>query len=418
MSKPLLVVGAGVAGVTAALEAAEAGYSVVLCEREAFVGGRVTRMYQYFPKLCPPSCGLELKLRQLEKNPRVRVLVQTVVAAAEPSAAGWQVRLKSAPAYVNARCTACGACSKVCPAQSKDLFNLGLTEAPVIRLSHADAWPRRYTIDRAACPPGCARCVEACEFDAIDLSAAETTESIEISAVVLATGWRPYAANRLPELGAGLPNVVANVQVERMASPTGPTRGQILRPSDGGVPKRVAFVQCAGSRDVKHLPYCSGVCCLAALKQASYVKAQHPQAEVTLYYIDRRAPGRNEELLVRMAATEGVHLVKAKVGAVTATDAAQLALDLEDAQSNQLRRDVADLVVLSTGMVPHLGEDNPFGVACDADGFGQDDSGRGLFVAGVAQRPQDVVASVRAGTAAAAKAIAAARRLGVRPQEA
>ena len=157
-------------------------------------------------------------------------------------------------------------------------------------------------LDRAACPDGCTACVDACKFDAIDLDAAGDRGDGEVGAVVLATGWHPYPLENLTELGGGvLPDVIANVTMERLVAPAGPTGGKILRPSDGSRPKRVAFVQCAGSRDVNHLPYCSAVCCLASLKQAMYVKEQLPETEVTIYYIDRRTPGRNEDMLTRVA---------------------------------------------------------------------------------------------------------------------
>lgn len=409
--RPLLVVGAGIAGITAALEAAEAGKEAVLVEREQSVGGRVLRSHQYFPKLCPPSCGMEINVRRLEKNPRIRVLTGAQVAKAARSANGWSVTIAVSPRFVNERCTVCGECAKVCPAKVPDPFNLGMNEVTAIRLPHPDAWPRRFVLDRSACPSGCKACVDACKYDAIDLNAAGHEETIEASAVVLATGWSPYPVEKLPELGGGrFRDVVANVNFERLASPSGPTGGKILRPSDGTPPKKIAFVQCAGSRDVNHLPYCSAVCCLASLKQATYVKEQIPDAEVTMYYIDRRAPGRNEDVLTKVAATEGVKLVKGKVGKIEEC-AGGLKLRLEDVEAGKILDAFADLVVLATGMVSNLkGEKPPFGIGMDDDGFGLDNPGASLFVAGVARRPEDVAASVRDATGAAAKASVAARR--------
>jgi quinone-modifying oxidoreductase subunit QmoA len=409
--RPLLVVGAGIAGITAVLEAAEAGKESVLVEREQTIGGRVLRSHQYFPKLCPPSCGMEINVRRLEKNPRIRVLTGARVAKAERTANGWSVTVAVSPRFVNERCTVCGECAKVCPGRVPDPFNLGMNEATVIRLPHPDAWPRRFVLDRSACPAGCKACVDACAYDAIDLSAAGHEETVDASAVVLATGWSPYPVEKLPELGGGrFRDVVANVHFERLASPTGPTGGKILRPSDGTPPKKIAFVQCAGSRDVNHLPYCSAVCCLASLKQATYVKEQIPDAEVTMYYIDRRAPGRNEDVLTKVAATEGVKLVKGKVGKIEECDSG-LKLRLEDVEAGRILDAFADLVVLATGMVSNLkGEKPPFGIGMDDDGFGLDNPGASLFVAGVARRPEDVAASVRDATGAAAKASVAARR--------
>jgi len=407
--RPLLVIGAGISGITAALEAAEAGKEVVLVEREPAIGGRVAGMFHYFPKMCPPSCGLEINLRRLERSPNVRVLVGTEVAAADETGDGFSVTLRTAPRYVNDRCTACGECVPVCPGKTADTFNYGMAETTAIRLSQPNAWPRRYTLTRSACPDGCTKCVEACAYEAIDLAAQDTEEKLEVSAIVVATGWAPYPLENIPELGGGkLADVVANVQMERLASPSGPTAGKILRPSDGKPPAKVAFVQCAGSRDVNHLPYCSAVCCLASLKQAIYVKEQLPEAEVTIYYIDRRTPGRNEDVLNRVAEMDGVRLVKGKVGSVTANGGG-LRLRVEDVEADTLLEADADLVVLATGMMPSLAAgDLPLGLTMDEDSFAIGE-GR-TSVAGVARRPEDVAASVRDATGAAARAVAASGR--------
>ncbi len=295
-TKPLLIVGAGISGITAALEAAEAGQQVVLVEREPSVGGRVMRTHHYFPKMCPPLCGMEINTRRLERNPRIRVMTSTRVTKADRKGGeGWKVVLTRAPLYVNERCPACGECSEVCTDTVDDPFNLGMQKVPAIRLPHPGAWPNRFVLDKEACSDSSLKAiVEACQYDAVDLEATAEDEVLGVSAVIIATGWKPYPLELLPELGGGiLPDVIANVNMERIASLTGPTGGKILRPSDGKPPKKVAFVQCAGSRDVNHLPDCSGVCCLASLKQATYVKDQLPECEVTMYYIDRRTPGRN-----------------------------------------------------------------------------------------------------------------------------
>jgi quinone-modifying oxidoreductase subunit QmoA len=411
--RPLLVVGAGIAGVTTALEAAEAGQEVVLVEREPSIGGRVLRNHLYFPKLCPPSCGMEINGRRLTKSPLVRVLTRSEVSAAERSGAGWRVTVRRRAEHVTSACTACGDCSKACPATVPDPFNLGMSRVPAIRIPHVDAWPRRYVMDRAACPAGCRACTDACKVPgAIDLEAKDRDEQIEVSAVVVATGWTPYPIEKLVELGGGVfPDVVANVQLERLAAPSGPTGGKIVRPSDGTPPKRVAFVQCAGSRDVKHLPYCSAVCCLASTKQALYVKEQLPDAEVTIYFIDRRAPGRNEAMLSRAEAA-GVRFVKGKVGKVARNPSGVLVLHVEDVDAGRILAAEADLVVLATGMVPGGDGELPLPVLRDGDGFALDDRATSVFAAGVARRPEDVAASVRDATGAAAKAVGAARSAG------
>jgi quinone-modifying oxidoreductase subunit QmoA len=408
--QPLLVVGAGIAGVTAALEAAEAGQPVVLVEREPSVGGRVLKNHQYFPKLCPPACGMEINTRRLSKNPLVRVLTRSQVAAARRDGGGWRVTVRRSAEHVTSACTACGDCSKVCPATVADPFNLGLGQVPAIRIPHVDAWPRRFVMDRAACPAGCRACADACKVPgAIDLEARDQDEEFAVGAIVVATGWTSYPVEKLTELGGGLlKDVIANVHMERLAAPSGPTGGKILRPSDGAPPRRVAFVQCAGSRDVKHLPYCSAVCCLVSTKQALYVKEQIPDADVTVYYIDRRTPGRNESMLPRAEAA-GVKFVKGKVGKVSQGPGGALLLHVEDVDAGRKLDAEADLVVLATGMVPLGNGAVPLPVVRDGDGFALDDRAARIFAAGVARRPEDVAASVRDATGVAAKAVSAAR---------
>jgi quinone-modifying oxidoreductase subunit QmoA len=410
-AKSLLVIGAGIAGISAALEAAEAGAEVTLVEREAVVGGRVLRLNNYFPKMCPPSCGMEINTRRLERNPRIRVLTGARVTGAEQKDGGWAVEITNDPAYVKTNCTACGDCQKFCTTEVDDPHNLGMSKVKAIRLPHPNAWPNRYVFDRTAVADDEAKKIaDACTYGAIDLDAMESTETVEVNAVVVATGWKPYPLENLEELGGGFTDVIANVQMERMAAPSGPTGGKIQKPSNGEAPTTVAFVQCAGSRDVNHLNYCSGVCCLASLKQAQYVKEQLPEAEVTMYYIDRRTPGRNEDFLLKATALEGVKLVKGKVGKVE-QNGGGLKLHVEDVESETILEAEHDLVVLATGMVPNAVDDDlAVFTRKDDDGFVLDDIESSVTVAGVARRPEDVAASVRDATGAAARALVAAGR--------
>ena len=410
-NQSLLVIGAGIAGISAALEAAETGAEVVVVEREPYIGGRVIRSHNYFPKMCPPTCGMEINVRRIERNPRIRVLTSSEVTAADQAGGGWKVTVSTEPAWVNDKCTACDECTKACSTEVDDSFNLGMSKVKAIRLPHLNAWPKRYVFDREEVADDEAKKIaDACTYGAVDLDAKPTTEEFEVGAIVVATGWKPYPIEKLDDLGGGFDDVIANVQMERLASPAGPTAGKILRPSSGEPPTKVAFVQCAGSRDVNHLPYCSGVCCLASLKQATYVKDQLPDAEVTMYYIDRRTPGRNEDVLLKVSEIEGVNLVKGKVGRIEQANGS-LKLHVEDVANDVLIEAEADLVVLATGMAP-AAEDLDLSVFSkkDEDGFILDDLEAGVTVAGVARRPEDVAASVRDATGAAARALVVAGR--------
>ena len=304
---PILVVGGGIAGITLAVEAAETGRDVVLIEKEAYLGGRVTRMHQYFPKLCPASCGLEINFKHIRNNPRITVLTQAELERLGGGPGEYEAVVRISPRYVSGACTLCGDCANVCPAERLDDFNDGLSKTKAAYLPHTLAFPSLFVIDRKACPEGCRACVEACRYGAVNLDQQVERRTIRASAVVAATGWRPYDATKLDNLGFGkYRNVVTNFIMERLAANNGPTGSKLVRPSDGKAPESVAFVQCAGSRDENHLPYCSAVCCAASLKQASYVRAACPDARITIFYIDIRTPGRLEDLYFKAASDGGV----------------------------------------------------------------------------------------------------------------
>ncbi len=248
---------------------------------------------------------------------------------------------------------------------------------------------------------------DACTYDAIDLDAAETTETLEVGAVVVATGWHPYPLEKLDELGGGrFDDVIANVQMERLASPAGPTGGKILRPSNGEPPKKVAFVQCAGSRDVNHLTYCSGVCCLASLKQAHLRQgaAARGRGDDVLHRPPHPGPQRGRAPQGRR--DRGRQPGQGQGRPDRAGQRLRLKLHVEDVENDTLIEAEADLVVLATGMVPNAGDDDlAVFTRKDDDGFVLDDLESGVTVAGVARRPEDVAASVRDATGAAARAL-------------
>jgi quinone-modifying oxidoreductase subunit QmoA len=409
----ILVVGGGMAGISAAIEAAEAGSDVYVVERNPSLGGRVAQLHQYFPKLCPPYCGLEINFRRIRSDHRhFKVFTQAQVERVSGDAGNYEVTVRLDPRYIlQERCIACNRCAEVCPAERPNAFNYGLDTTKAAYLPNPMAFPMKYVIDGAAClGASCSACVEACPTDAIDLAMEPKTITLRVGAIILATGWKPYDANKLTILGyAENKDVVNNVEMERLAAVDGPTGGRLVRPSDGRAAKRVAFVQCAGSRDVNHLPYCSSICCLGSIKEATYVRSQYPDSEVFIFYIDIRAPGRNEDFYHRIAADPGVHFIKGKVAKVTRNPATgDMVVEADDMLSGSKTRTPVDLVVLATGMVPSLtaAEGIP-GLAVEYDeyGFALENREAGVYVAGVAHRPADVVTTVRDATGAALKAI-------------
>jgi quinone-modifying oxidoreductase subunit QmoA len=409
-SKKVLVVGGGISGISVTMEAAAAGCEVVLVEKNPYVGGRVAQMHQYFPKLCPPTCGIEISLKRIRTAGdaiKIHTLAEVEKVTGEPG--NYHVTVKQHPRFVNDNCTSCKACVDVCPVERPDAFNYGMGATKAIYIPYEQAYPPRYVIDPDTClGASCNKCVEVCDYQAIDLNEKASTLEFDVGAVVFATGWQPYDAAKIEPLGFGkYPNVITNVMMERLAAVSGPTGGKITRPSDGGGIKSIAFVQCAGSRDENYLKHCSGVCCSASLKQATYVREQYPDAQIYIFYIDLRTPGRLEDFLQARQEDEKISLIKGKVANVEADPSGDLTVTAEDVLGGGLVRQKVNMVVLAAGIVPsEIGAEVPSGFVRDEHGFlVAEQSQPGILAAGCVKRPVEVASCVRDATGTALKAL-------------
>ncbi len=406
----ILVVGGGISGLTATLEAAEVGYEVFLVERNPYLGGRVAQLKHYFPKLCPPTCGLEINFRRIKDNPRIKYFTLAEVESVSGGPGNYDVTIKLNPRYVNEKCTCCGECEKVCSAEIPNEFNFEMDSRKGVYLPHQMAFPMRYVMSpKIVGTDDAKRSVEACKYDAIDLSMQPKTINLKVGAIIWATGWKPYDASKIDNLGVEYKNVITNMMMERLAAINGPTNGKVLRPSDGREVSRVAFVQCAGSRDENHLPYCSYICCMASLKQATYIREQYPEAKIYIFYIDVRAPGQRYEKFYRnIKKDENVFLIKGKVAEVTEDPSSKdITVVAENAVTGEKVQETVDMAVLATGMVPNTaGMNLPGGLKCDPDGFVVSDLAQGgMFATGCAAKPLDVISSNQHATGMALKAI-------------
>lgn len=409
-SGSILVVGGGISGLTTALEAAEVGYEVFLVEKNPYLGGRVAQLNQYFPKLCPPSCGLEINFRRIKDNPLIKVMTMAEVAKVTGTPGDYDVQVKISPRYVNDNCTCCGECGKACQKEIDSAFDFGMKTVKGAYLPFEFAFPARYVIAPEIIGTDDAmRCKEACQYDAVELDMTSRTLDLKVGAVVFATGWKPYDAAKIDNLGFGqVPNVITNMMMERLAAPNGPTQGKILRPADQKAPASVAFVQCAGSRDENHLPYCSYICCMASLKQALYVREQYPDAAIYIFYIDIRSPGqRYEAFYQKVKDDKNIFFVKGKVAAVETAADGGVTVTAENAVTGEKSRQTVDMAVLATGMQPTVaGTRLPAEVTFTEDGFIVNDFQKGgVFAAGCANKPADVVSSNQNATGMALKAI-------------
>jgi quinone-modifying oxidoreductase subunit QmoA len=408
--KPILVIGGGIAGMTAAVEAAEVVYPVVLVESESFLGGRVIRSHRYFPKMCPPACGFEINTRRIRQNPNIAVHTLSTVEELTEEAGAFRARIKSKPRYVTGDVSVPPGVPEALTSVIPNAFNMGMDNTKALYMPHPAAFPSLHVLDKDALSEGDAAVLtEQLPPGAVDLDMEEREFWLDAGAVIVATGWRGYDATNLDHLGFGQsPDVVTNLMIERFAADSGPTGGRIARPSNGELPGSVAFIQCAGSRDENHLPYCSAVCCMASLKQARYFREQDPDVDVTIFYIDVRTVGRLETFYTDLLEDEKVSFVKGKVAGVTEdSGTGQLVLDVEDTVAGEKPSPSFDLVVLATGIVPSTADlPIPMDLAVDDYGFLSGETGvDGVFAAGCATHPCDVSRTTKEATASALKAI-------------
>jgi quinone-modifying oxidoreductase subunit QmoA len=410
----LLVVGGGFSGLTTAVEAAEAGSDVIIVEKNPYLGGRVTQLNKYFWKMCPPNCGLEIQYKRIKNNGQVKIYTMAEVEKISGTEGNFDVTIKTQPRFVNEKCTGCNKCAEACPEERKNDFDFGMSTTKAAYLPHNQAFPLQYVIDGKACKgSSCAKCVEACKYDAIHLDMKTETVNVKVGAVVMATGWNPYDATKMDNLGFGkVQNVVTNMMMERISAPNGPTGGKIVRPSDGKEVKNIAFVQCAGSRDENHLAHCSYICCLASLKQASYVRELYPDSKVKIFYIDIRTPGLYENrFYTKIKEDQNVSFLKGKVAKVEQGQNGDVAVTAEDIQGGGKVTETFDMVVLATGMQPSTESLKGAGITPTDDGFvDQATLPKGIYATGTLKTPVDVARSAQDATGVVMKSIQSLRR--------
>ncbi|MBB1073054.1 CoB--CoM heterodisulfide reductase iron-sulfur subunit A family protein [Rhodoferax sp. 4810] len=415
-NETILVVGGGISGMTAALEAAETGKQVVLVEKRPYLGGRTTQLYKYFPKLCFPTCGLEINQRRARMNPNLTLLTLAEVTRIDGTPGNYQATVRLHPRYVNENCTACGDCATVVNTEFADEFNYGLSQRKGAYLPYRMAQPQRYVIDpRIIGTPEAEQAKAACQYNAIDLDMTPQEITFPCGAIVWATGWQPYDAAKIQPYGYDrIANVVTSVEFERMADPNGPFGGQLVRPSDGKPAKKVAFIQCAGSRDRNHLLHCSRICCMASLKQATYVAdAYQDAADIRIFYIDIRAIDRFEDFYNKVSAIPQVKFIKSKPASVTVDKDGNPIVNGVDTEGYHRYAEPFDLVVLAVGMEPAVPKDAfPVPIVVNRAGFieAAPENG-GVFAAGGASDALDVNRAVQHATGAALRAVQVVNRV-------
>jgi len=431
VTKRALVIGAGVAGIRTALDMANTGHPVVLVERQPSIGGNMSRLSETFPTLDCSQCILTPLMVQVSRHPNIELMTYSEVEEVSGYVGNFTVRIRKKPSYVRAEdCTACGDCVDVCPEPGGNEFDMALSSRKAIYIPFPQAVPSVFTLDPDRClnskldsPTGfrvlaCVRCEDVCLPKAIDFDMQPEIVEREVGAIVVATGFDLRLGEPAAQLGYQRSlDVMDGLEFERMLSASGPTGGEIRRPSDGQVPKDVVFIQCVGSRDPEHgVPYCSGICCMYTAKHALLLKHKVPDSRAFVFYMDIRAGGKGyEEFVHRAMEEERVMYIRGRVSQVIEEDGKLKVLGVDTLSGRTVEID-ADMVVLAAAMEPaDRGEiAGKLRIAADAHGFFKEAHPKlrpvetltaGIFLAGTAQAPKDIPDTVSQASAAASKSM-------------
>jgi heterodisulfide reductase subunit A len=415
-SREILIIGGGIAGITAALDLGYLGFKVHLVERKPSIGGNMAKLTKVFPTLDCAQCILTPRMAEVGRNTNVNLLTYAEVQEVSGRPGNYAVKVFMKPRGVDVeKCRSCGVCAKVCPVTVPDEFNEGLSQRKAAYIEFPQAVPSAYTIDFDTCIK-CRKCEQLCPAKAISIDDSGKTVDLHVGAIILATGYKLYDAKNLEIYGYGnYKDVITMMDLERFVSATGPTGGYVKR-ADGSDVKKMAIVLCAGSRDKNYIPYCSRICCMYSLKQA-FVLKKMLGIDVTVYYIDIRATGKGYEDLYWRDEEAGVVFVKGKVAEVYKKNGnGKLVVLAEDTLTGETREDEYDMVALATPMVAPSGLKelaDKMKVSVGEDGFiterhpkldPVDTLVTGVFVGGCAISPKDVRDTVSDGLGAAAKA--------------
>jgi heterodisulfide reductase subunit A len=409
-----LVIGGGIAGMTAALELANMGVKVYLVEKRPAIGGNMAKLTKVFPTLDDAQSLLKPRMDAVWRHPNIDLLTSAEVQEVSGHDGNYRVRIYMKPRGVDAKkCTACGMCSKVCPVEVPDEFNEYLSTRKAIYLAYPEAIPPVYVIDFSTCTK-CGECEKVCPTKAINLKDSGKTVDINVGAIILALGYDLYDAKRLENYGYGVyKDVITMMALERMISKSGPTGGQ-LRKADGSEVRRIALALCAGSRDKNHVPYCSRICCMYSVKLAYILKTIFG-LDVTVYYIDIRAAGKGYEDLYWKAQEAGVMFIRGRVAEIYRSKNGRLIVRAEDTLTSEVREEEYDIVALAVPIVPphdlkELAERMKLPV--DEYGFALEKHQKvdpvesqvpGIFVCGCVLGPKDIRDTVAEALGAAAK---------------
>ncbi len=417
-----LVIGGGIAGINSALDLANNGYKVYLLEKTPSIGGHMAQLDKTFPTMDCSACILTPRMVDIARNQNITLLTYSEIEGIDGYVGNFKIKIMKKPHYVDQiKCNGCGSCITPCPVICKNEFDLGMTSRKAIYIPFPQAIPGEYTIDMENCIK-CGICADpnVCETEAINFNDKPEIINIKVGTIIVATGWDLYDPTELKQYGYGrYPNVINSLQMERLLSSIGPLSGNPARPSDLLIPKRIAFLQCVGSRYYREggNRYCSRVCCMYAIKQARQYKEKYPDCEIFIFYIDMRTFGKEYEEFYESSQREyGIRYIRGRIAEVLEDKNNNIIIRSEDTLSQQLIELKVDLLILSCGLEPNLDSDKIGSLLClqkSSDGFFMEAHPKlkpidtlleGIFIAGVAQGPKDIPDTVVQAKAAASGA--------------
>jgi heterodisulfide reductase subunit A2 len=426
----VMVVGGGIAGIQASLDLADSGYYVYLVEKDAAVGGTMPQLDKTFPTNDCSMCIISPKLVECGRHLNIEILTMSEVADISGDEGNYLVEVVQKARYVDtSKCIGCGLCAEKCPQKVPNEFNQGLNNRKAAYVLYPQAVPLKYAIDKEHCiyfrKGKCRACEKFCPAGAIDFDQTDQVLKLNVGAVIMAPGFKTFDAHEKPEYGYGrYPNVITSLDFERLLSATGPCAGHVRRPSDGSDPKRIAWIQCVGSRDAScGKEYCSYVCCMYATKQAVIAQEHDNEVESTVFYIDIRAQGKGfDRYYERAKEAGGVRFIRSMVSRVTEDPQTRNPEITYVDETGAIQTEEFDLVVLSVGLTPHPASKDladTAGIATNRWGFAEtppfelvETSRKGIFTCGAFQSPKDIpdsVAQASAASAAAARLLAEGR---------
>lgn len=425
--KKALVIGGGVAGIQAALDIADGGHEVVLVEKEPSIGGQMAKLSETFPTMDCSQCILTPKMVEVGQHPKIKLYTYAEVESVEGYIGNFTVKIrKKAKSVIEELCTECGECTTKCPFYAPNEFDSGMARRKLIYIPFPQAVPAIPVLDRDHCVKyvkdrkKCGVCAKVCGPNCIDFDQEDTFVTEQVGAIVVATGYEVMGVERFPEFGGGrYKDVITGLDFERLASASGPTGGEITRPSDGKAPRRVVFIECSGSRDEsKGVSYCSDICCMYTAKHAMLYKHKVHEGQAYIFYMDIRCGGkRYEEFHRRAVEQEGAIYLRGRVSRVYERGGALVVQGADTLSGSQVEMD-ADLVVLATAVVPRVGAKDlakRLGISYDQYGFYNEyhpklrpveTATAGIYLAGACIGPADIPASVAQGSATAGKVLA------------